>query len=328
MAAPPCTTGALSGTEVPRCCYCQAYSSGRLKILSSQKLLLCSLFWSLVLMHTPAAAHDEKLTLLWTVDGFHNPESVMYDPQTKVLFVSNVNGGANDKDGNGYISTVSLEGKILEQQWVRGLNAPKGLALYQGRLYTADIDTLVVIDIASATIEARYPVADAVFLNDVTASPDGDIFVSDMMTDRIHRLHKGRFETWLESAHLEAPNGLTIQGDYLYVGAWGVLEEGFDTKTPGHLKMVSLRDKSIHSVGPGTPLGNLDGLAPDRDGDFYVSDWMAGKVYHLDRNGAAKELLALEQGSSDLAYVPDRDLLLVPMMMGNKLMAWKAHASR
>lgn len=292
-----------------------------------QKLVLGSLFWSLVLIHASVSAHDEKLTLLWTVEGFHNPESVIYDPETNVLFVSNVNGGATDRDGNGYISRVSPEGKILDQEWVRDLHAPKGLALYQGKLYTADIDTLVVIDIASAKIEARYPVSDAVFLNDVTASPDGDIFVSDMMKDRIHRLHNGKFEIWLESAGLEAPNGLTIQGDQLYVGAWGVLGEGFNTKTPGHLKMVSLKDKSIQSVGPGTPIGNLDGLEADRDGDFYASDWMAGKIYHLGRNGEVKEILSLEQGSADIDYVPEQDLLLVPMMMGNKLMAWKAHDS-
>ena len=90
-----------------------------------------------------AFADTEKINELWKTEGFSNPESVVYDKTTDALYVSNVNGSAMEKDGNGFISKVALDGKILKLDWATGLNAPKGLAIYDGKLYTADIDTLV-----------------------------------------------------------------------------------------------------------------------------------------------------------------------------------------
>lgn len=279
----------------------------------------------LFVFHSLAYAHDENLQKLWETDGFSNPESVVYDRQADVLYVSNVNGAASEKDDNGFISKVSLNGEILEKEWVTGMHAPKGLAIHNNKLYTADIDSLVEIDIATASITNRYQVADAKFLNDVAASPAGEIYVSDMALNRIHVFNNGEFSIWLESPELEAPNGLLVQGDSLILGAWGVMTEGFNTEVPGHLKSISLKDKSITSIGNGTPIGNLDGVEADRDGDYYVTDWMAGKLLHIDHNGNAEVLLTLEQGMADHAYIQGKDMILLPMMMGNKLLAYKAH---
>lgn len=269
--------------------------------------------------------HSENLKLQWETAGFKNPESVVYDQKRELLYVSNVNGQPDGKDGNGFISSVSLDGDIRELDWVTGLNAPKGLAIHNDKLFVADIDTLVVIDIASGTVSERFPVADAKFLNDVAAAGNGDIYVSDMMQNRIHRLRNGKFETWLESAELENPNGLLVAGGRLVVGAWGVMTDGFNTETPGHLKAVSFKDKSVNSIGSGEPVGNLDGVVADLDGDFYVTDWLAGKLLHINSKGEADVLLDLDQGSADLAYIQSKDMLVIPMMNDNKLLTYKAH---
>ncbi len=270
-------------------------------------------------------AHGERLEKLWETDGFSNPESVIYDKQVNVLYVSNVNGSANEKDGNGFISRVSLDGKILDKEWIKGLNAPKGLAMYGNKLYTADIDTLVEIDIPTAAITNSFQIADAKFLNDVAASASGEIFVSDMMMNRILRLKDGALNIWLESPDLESPNGLLVQGDNLILGAWGVMVEGFRTDIPGHLKIISLKDKSIKSLGDGSSIGNLDGVEADLDGDYYVTDWMAGKLLHIEKSGEAGTLLVLEQGMADHEFIPEMDLIILPMMNSNKLLAYKAH---
>ena len=39
------------------------------------------------------------------------------------------------------------------------------------------------------------------------------------------------------------------------------MTDGMATKVPGHLKMVSLKDKSITPHGDGSPIGRSDGLA-------------------------------------------------------------------
>lgn len=272
-----------------------------------------------------AMAHGENLQLEWETTGFKNPESVVYDSKRDLLYVSNVNGKPGDKDNNGSIARVSLNGDIQELDWIAGLNAPKGLAIHDDKLYVADIDTLVVIDIASATVSDRYTVGDAQFLNDVAAADNGDIYVSDMMLNRIHRLQDGDFVTWLESDALENPNGLLVQDNRLVVGAWGVMTDGFATETPGHLKAVSLADKSVSSMGSGEPVGNLDGVEADADGDFYVTDWMSGGLLHIMPDGSAEKLLDLNQGSADHEYIRKKDLLLIPMMNDNKLLAYRVH---
>lgn len=290
-----------------------------------KKILFLKVSFALLLtgMQTQVSADTAIPGLLWELEGLNNPESVVYDKKNNVLYVSNVNGQANEKDGNGFISRVSLDGAMLEKEWVSGLDAPKGLALHGNKLYTADIDTLVEIDIPSATITNRYQVADAVFLNDVAAGEDGEIFVSDMMMNRIHALKDGNFSIWLETPELLSPNGLHVDGGSLVVGAWGVRTEGFNTETPGHLLRVMLRDKSISSIGDGSPVGNLDGVEADLDGDYYVTDWVAGKLFHIDRNGHADLMLTLEQGMADLEFIASRDLILLPMMLGNKLLAYE-----
>ena len=93
------------------------------------------MFRSIILLITitltsSVSADAEKFNKIWEIDGFKNPESVIYDKTTNALYVSNVNGSAIEKDGDGFISKVSLEGEILELRWLTGLNAPKGLAIY------------------------------------------------------------------------------------------------------------------------------------------------------------------------------------------------------
>ncbi len=263
-----------------------------------------------------------ELELAWETTGFNNPESVIYHEPSDTLFVSNVNGSPVEKDGNGYISKVLLDGTMLSRKWIIGLNAPKGLAIYNNTLYVSDIDTLLTINILSGTIINTYKVDDAKFLNDVAANKEGEIFVSDMLLNRIHRLDNDEFNIWLESPELENPNGLHTEDNNLILGAWGVMTDGFATEIPGHLKSISLKDKSITSLG-GSPIGNLDGVESDGKDGYYVTDWMTGKLFQINSNGEATLLLELEQGMADHEVILEHNLILIPMMKNDKLLAYK-----
>ena len=277
-----------------------------------------------LLLSAPVIAGGELLTLEWEINNLSNPESVVYDPENDVLYVSNVNGAPTDKDSNGFISRVSTDGTILDREWITGMHAPKGLAITNGKLYVADIDTLIEIDIANAQVSNRYLVEDAQFLNDVTASREGQVYVSDMVLNRIHRLDQGEFSIWLESPELLNPNGLHIRdSETLVVGAWGVMTDGFATEVPGHLLSVNLQDKNIQNIGDGTPVGNLDGVEEDVDGSYFVTDWINGKLFHITADGQAELLLMLEQGMADHEFLPGRDSLYIPMMNNNKLLAYR-----
>ncbi len=265
----------------------------------------------------------DTLTLAWEATGLKNPESIVYDKKRNRLYVSNVDGSPLDKDGKGSISILSLDGKIIEQAWIIGLNAPKGLAMYNDKLYTADLDTLVEIDIKAGNISNYYYAKEAKLLNDVTARSNGEIYVADTITSSIYRLKDGTFEAWINaSPQLENPNGLLAEKDRILVAAWGIMTDGFKTEIPGHLKSVNYSDKTIKSLGNGNPVGNLDGIESDGHGDYYVTDWMIGKLFLISPSGSATELLQLEQGLGDLTVLKDKNLMILPLMFSDKLLAY------
>ncbi|MFQ5565960.1 MAG: SMP-30/gluconolactonase/LRE family protein [Paracoccaceae bacterium] len=258
----------------------------------------------------------------WKVEGLDGPESALYDSKRNVIYVSNINGQATEKNGQGYIAKLSPEGGIIEKVWLGGLDAPKGLALVGGTLYVSDIDRLVAIDVEAGTVSAIYPAAGAKFLNDTAAAPDGRVFVSDMFTDTIHVLAGNKLEIFVQDEALTAPNGLLVDGDKLVVASWGKIKQGFETETLGHLVTVDLSSRAISTLGDGTPVGNLDGIEPDGSGAYLVTDWMAGGFYRIQPSGNAKLLLDLNQGSADLGIIAENKLAIIPMMMDGHVVAY------
>ncbi|MGQ0671557.1 MAG: SMP-30/gluconolactonase/LRE family protein [Hyphomicrobium sp.] len=270
-----------------------------------------------------SAAHAAEPARLWQLGGFENPESALPDLTSGTIYVSNVAGDPTAKDGNGYISKATIDGKLTAAKWVTGLDAPKGMALVGGVLFVADIDQLIEIDTKAGKIAARHPASGAKFLNDVAADAQGRVYVSDMATNTIWRLADGKFESWLQSDSLKNPNGLLVEGDTLIVAAWGKMTDGFATKVPGNLLAVSLADKSIKDLGDGAAVGNLDGIEPLGNGTYVVSDWMSGKVFKIAASGKAEQILALTPGAADLGYSPGDKTMFLPMMKDNTLDAYR-----
>lgn len=281
-----------------------------------------TLFLVMMLAAAAARADSTNLKKVWEADGFKAPESVAYDRANNVLYVSNINGSPVAKDGNGYISRVSVDGRVLTPRWVTGLNAPKGLDVADGKLYISDIDTLVVADIASGRIVKRYSAPDGRFFNDVAAGPDGAVYISDTATQTIHRLKNGRFRIWLKDDRLNGPNGLLVQGHRLLVASTG--PRG-NPPPKAQLLAVSMKDKSITSVTGDRPVGNLDGLEADGKKGWFVTDWPAGKLLFVSRSGTVRELLSLEQGTADFEYIPAKQLIIIPCMLSGRLVAYRLH---
>lgn len=64
----------------------------------------------------------------------------------------------------------------------------KGNGYFQGEIICFRYDQLVEIDMAEGKISNRYPAEGAIFLNDVAASKDGKIFVSESRTGKIKKM--------------------------------------------------------------------------------------------------------------------------------------------
>ena len=276
---------------------------------------------SSLLAAAPAGA--AVLTQVWEAAGLKAPESAVHDPARNVIYVSNVNGEPDGRDGNGFVSRLSPEGKVVELEWVKGLDAPKGMALVGDTLFVADIDTLVAISTADGSVRQRYPATGAKFLNDVTADGQGRVYVSDMLTDTIWALEGDRFSAWLQDDALENPNGLLAENGRLLVGSWGRMTDGFQTKVPGHMKAVDVATRKVSDMGDPAPVGNLDGVEPDGRGGYTVTDWLNGAIFHVAADGKATLLLDLNQGSADHEFIEKDRLVVLPMMMDGKVVAYR-----
>ena len=281
---------------------------------------LVLLIASLIVVCTEAEAAPK---LLWETKGLAQPELVVVDPATGAIYVSNIVGAVMQKDGNGFIAKLSGDGKVLTRQWVKGLDAPTGLALHDRTLYVADVDQLVEINAASGEIIKRYPANGATFLNDVAVDAEGTVYVSDTPTNTIWRLKDGSFEPWLANDKLNGPNGLLVQGDTLIVASLGSIPSVGQKQELAGLSQISLKDQSVSPIGNGQPIGNLDGLELLQPGVYLVTDWAAGALYRVDAKGKAERLIDLNQGSADLTYLPDKKIVLIPMMLDNSLVAYR-----
>lgn len=252
----------------------------------------------------------QQLEKVWqTTCDLKTPESVLYDNDRDVIYVANIDGNPTEKDGNGFISILNADGSEKNLKWITGLNAPKGMAVFEGKLYVSDIDELIEIDIKKGEIANKYPAAGAKFLNDVTACMNGKIFISDMQTAKIHVLEQNILTVWVEGAPLESPNGLMAEKGKLYVGDKNIYE--FDIKTKESKMVVE-------------DAGGVDGLEKNKDGDFVFSNW-PGRIF-IHKNGKTIKLLDTAEkkiNTADIDYSMKQDLILVPTFFDNRIVAYK-----
>jgi len=276
----------------------------------------------------------KKISKLWeTRNDLKNPESVAYAPKQDVLFVSNINGIPNQKDRNGFISKVSSSnGSIIELNWVTGLNAPKGVAISNTNdtLYVSDITDLVEINIDNGKIMKRINAPGSAFLNDVVSDNQGNIYVSDTITNTIYKLESNNnissLQAWLQSPQLNGPNGLHVDNskNRLIVTSLGEM-----SKPGAGIEVVDLENKTITTLGKegtSSPFGGLDGIESDTtDAHYYVTDNPAGKLYIVNADGTGYgTLIDLHtKGAADLGFIPNQSTIVIPLMQENKLVAYK-----
>lgn len=252
------------------------------------------------------------LTKKWETDTVLTTcESVIYDEQNDVLYVSNINGDPSGKDGNGFISKVSTDGKVTEAQWIKGIDAPKGLGIANGKLYVTDIDRVHEIDIAKGKILKSYKVEGAKFLNDIAVDNTGKVYVSDSGGGTISVIENGKLSKWMEN--LAGPNGVHAENGLVYTVLWdGKTFNAIDAAS----KQITVKTDSIE---------NGDGIEAIGDGSYLVSSWN-GAVTYISPEW--KKTLVLDTradsvSAADIEYIQSKKLLLVPTFFKNKVVAYE-----
>jgi DNA-binding beta-propeller fold protein YncE len=261
---------------------------------------------TLILTHVTLFA-QHSLEKVWQTDSvLTTPESALLAADGKFLYVSNM---GTQKENTGFISKVGLDGKIINQEWVTGLNATKGLGLYKGQLYAAELTAVAVIDVKTGTIVRRIPVEGAKMLNDITVDAKGIVYVSDSRANKIHKIENGVPTVYLED--MDNANGILAVGSVLYALTNGKLQ-----------KIDAQKNKTIIAEGLE---GSTDGLVQVKDNEFVISGWQ-GIIYYVKGDGSKQVLLDTREKKSntaDIWYNAATQTLYVPTFFRNSVVAYK-----
>ena len=272
----------------------------------------------------PAAPAEARK--IGTVKDLKNPESVRWDAEQGVWFVSNVNGNPSDKDNNGFISRLKPDGSVDSLKFVVAgrnkvtLNAPKGMAIVGDTLWVADIDAVRGFNRKTGAAVASIAVPGAKFLNDVTAGPDG-IYVTDTGIhigaggkmshpgpDRVFKIAGRKVTTAITFKSGVEPNGIT----------WD--------STASRLVMAPMGDSTILSWAPGDtapqPLATappmMDGLEALGGGRYLVTSW-ADSSLNLVADGKTTRIASGIAAPADIGFDRAGGKVAVPQLTENTM---------
>lgn len=252
---------------------------------------------------------SDKLTKVWEVNsGLDVPESAFFNPFDNIIYVSNIVGDFDAKDGVGYISKINLKGEIIQKEWVKGLNGPKGMYFTKSKLFITDFDRLLEIDVTSGKILKEYKNPLSKDLNDVTIASDGKVYVSDSGSDCVFVVGKDALEIFIQSPEVKGMNGIFSEGNTLYIGVGG------------KLLSIEIKTKSISVLA--ADLGYMDGLLKIDKNTFVISN-LSNTIQMVVPGKTTEKLLVSKTHAADLGYISSQHLLLVPTFTENKLVAYK-----
>lgn len=253
-------------------------------------------------------AQQHSLEKLWQTDTVVAiPESVLPDTKKGILFISLIDGGGWDADGKGGVAKLGISGNNYDPNWITGLNAPKGMGRDRKRLYVADINEVVVINIKKGRIEKKIQIDSAKGLNDITISDDGIVYVSDSRTSKIWRIEKDIPSLYLEN--MAGVNGLkAIKNDLIIASGKSFIKADAQRNIT---KIVEL------------PQGG-DGIEPIGNGDYIVTAW-SGYIFYVYADGRYETLLEShpeKMNTADLGYDPKKRILYIPTFNAKKIVAY------
>src|ERR1700744_923508 len=264
------------------------------------KTLFSLILFAFTMGFAKNANAQHSLKKIWGTDTVVAiPESVL--PVKDILYVSEIDGQPWGRDGKGEVGKLTRDGKIIDLNWITGLNAPKGLAINGDILYVADLDELVVISISQNKIDHKIKIDGAAGLNDVTVDKNGVVYVSDTQKACVFRVEKGVATLYLEN--IKGANGVKSVGDKLYVlSGDGMYVTGADKKLN---KICSLENGG-------------DGIEPIGNGDFLVTSW-GGWLFYVHADGTRDTLLdthTTQKRTADIGYDPKARIIYVPTFLG------------
>ncbi|MBL7219780.1 MAG: hypothetical protein ISS69_06690 [Phycisphaerae bacterium] len=256
------------------------------------------------------------------VEGIRIPESLALDRAGGCVYVSNCEGDPSkswEDDGDGFISRMTPEGKMLDKYWVRSkggaiLNDPKGLAIFNGFLYICDNKRLVRIPLdRSRGVEEVKLNTTEIFCDPLAWG--GHLYVGYGGPEKIifKFARDGKVSRIKGVASI---NGLAGDDKQLYCVTWAT-HEIYQIDPAGKTDPIAfgLAEKFV----------NLDGIDVLSDGTFVVSDFKANRLYTVAPDRKTLKLLVEVDTPADIIIDHQRNLLYAPSYKSQKITIYKLH---
>ncbi len=255
--------------------------------------------------------------------GFQEPENLVYDARDSVYLVANINGDPRARDGNGFISKISRDGKMVMLKWIDGSNAatrldgPKGLAIHGDTLVVADVGCVRLFDVTSGKALGVWKLP-GVLMNDVAFGPDGTLYVTDTGPDSGKTAtddHDAIFHFTSANHATRLASGSDLAGpDGIMVGDSGVTYATFKAN-----RVVRISRAGTRTTIDTLPAAKVDGLRPLPDGSFVATSWDARGVFRFMTDGSRRTELSGVDSPAGVAYDSTRHQLAITSMQGNTM---------
>jgi len=234
-----------------------------------------------------------------------NIESVEYDPINDQFLISN---GSNVIAQNYPEEDLSLFGEA---------SASHGMEVIDSTLFTIDGSFIRGFSLVDGSAEMELNITGSQFLNGLTSDSTGILYATDFAKREIIRIDatdfaNPTFERIVSNTQV-TPNGIHLdsENNRLIFVSWG---------ENAAVRAVDLDDNSL-SIIASTTYGNMDGIASDKNGNYYISTWNPARIikYDSDFSEAPIEITTPGPLSSpaDITIAKARGILAIPHYPGS-----------
>jgi len=231
-------------------------------------------------------------------------ESVEYDPVNNRYLASS--------DG---ISIISIAPDGGLSHFGSGLVADYGMEVVGNTLFAIAGTRIKGYDLTSAAVVMDLNITGALFLNGLASNGSDRLWATDFNGYDIYEvnisdLSSPSFAMVADQTDLgtaNRPNGIVYDGanNRVVFVNWG-------TNAP--IKAMDLTSYNVTTLIANTGLGNIDGIARDGQGNWYVSSWSPARITRYASDFSSPETITVPgiNNPADICYSLATDTLAIP----------------
>jgi hypothetical protein len=257
-------------------------------------------------------------------NGLLHPESVISDGH--FLYVTDLGKelAPSAKDSDGAIRKLSLQGTLLNANITTAtLHAPKGTGIIRGILYTADVDHVVGIELASGKKVADISL-DAwrtALLNDIAVKDEHTLFVSATDIGKVFEVNLQTKQVQALDVDIKGANGICYDKAQrlLYTCSFD-----FENMQGGEIGVISWASGKPAYRKATAVKGAFDGLELLNQHTLLVSDWgslnhATGVLKKIDLNNHSVTSLKIPLIGGPADFCLQNHRLFIPAMLEARL---------